>query len=153
MMLSLKERTREKERRILLLLSLATCMLDIERKRKKIDSLTRREISAAIVHKFLLWNPLCLDRISFCIVECTDRMLSIVICLLVLLLQQFSSTEQFQTIQVTLASSVELPCSTINQTSESINPAKVNLSSSFDLFFSSVVRVDRLDSWWSCGYR
>ena len=51
-------------------------------------------------------------------------MWSIVICLLI---QQFYPTEQLKTLQVTLASSIELPCSTVNHTNESSNPAKVSV--------------------------
>jgi len=51
-------------------------------------------------------------------------MLSIVI--IILLIQQFYPTYQLKTIQATLASTVELPCSTIIQNTELINPAKVN---------------------------
>jgi len=51
-------------------------------------------------------------------------MLSIVI--IILIIQQFYPTYQLKTIQATLSSNVELPCSVINQNFESINPAKVN---------------------------
>jgi hypothetical protein len=51
-------------------------------------------------------------------------MLSIVI--IILIIQQISPTYQLQTIQATLASTVELPCSAVNQSIESTNPGQVN---------------------------
>jgi len=52
-------------------------------------------------------------------------MLSIVI--IILIIQQISPTYQLKTIQATLASTVELPCSVVNQNNESTNPAQVNV--------------------------
>ena len=52
-----------------------------------------------------------------------DRMLSIVI---LLLIQQIHLTHQTRIIQATLASTVELPCSSVNQTLEPIHNAKVD---------------------------
>lgn len=66
----------------------------------------------------------CIYTKLFVIVD-ADRMLSIVI-IIIVLIQQFSSTNQLKTIQATLASTVELPCSIINQNIEPTNPAKVN---------------------------
>lgn len=53
-------------------------------------------------------------------------MLSIVIIIILVLIQQFSPTYQLRIIQATLASTVELPCSIINENNEPTNPAKVN---------------------------
>ena len=52
-----------------------------------------------------------------------DRMLSIVI---LLLIQQIHLTHQTRIIQATLTSTVELPCSSVNQTLEPIHIAKVD---------------------------
>jgi hypothetical protein len=52
------------------------------------------------------------------------RMLSIVI--IILLIQQFYPTYQLEAVQAAISSTVELPCSVINQNIESTNPAKVN---------------------------
>lgn len=51
-------------------------------------------------------------------------MLSIVI--IILLIQQFYSTHQLETIQVALSSTIELACSVTSQRIQSTNPAKVN---------------------------
>jgi hypothetical protein len=51
-------------------------------------------------------------------------MLSIVI--IILLIQQFYPTYQLEAVQAAISSTVELPCSVINQNIESTNPAKVN---------------------------
>lgn len=52
-------------------------------------------------------------------------MLSIVIIIYILLIQQPYLTDQLETIQVALSSTVELPCS-IGQNIEPTNPAKVS---------------------------
>ena len=51
-------------------------------------------------------------------------MLSIVIIIYILLIQQPHQSDQLETIQVALASSAELPCS-VEQNVSPINPAKV----------------------------
>jgi hypothetical protein len=83
--------------------------------------------------------------------RCADQMLSLIIILL-LFIQHFHPTEQLKTIQATLASTVELPCSVVNQTTESVNAAKVNPLHEKYSKMNSISFSDPLDSWWSRWY-
>lgn len=123
MMLSLKRRRREAERKrgehfSLLSLSeeresksysphlIRLLCLSLSNRRKR-----ERRIFRSAPNSF--FNSSCVDA---------DRMLSLVISLHLFLL--ICSTQSLETIQVTLASTAELPCS-ISSSNESIQPAKV----------------------------
>jgi len=65
------------------------------------------------------------------------RMLSIVI--IILLIQQFYPTYQLEAVQAAISSTVELPCSVINQNIESTNPAKVNTKKRRQVFIIIII--------------
>jgi hypothetical protein len=66
-------------------------------------------------------------------------MLSIVI--IILLIQQFYPTYQLEAVQAAISSTVELPCSVINQNIESTNPAKVNTKKRRQVFMKRTVSI------------
>ncbi len=125
------ERERKRKRKQKLSSLLETNQLDffsliaIHRKRKKVDSPYGEELPLSITFFFVLFLRNSIgNRTIYFNCRCADRMLSLIIILL--FIQQFHSTEQLKTIQATLASTVELPCSVVNQTIESASTAKVN---------------------------
>ena len=133
MMLSLKRtrrrrrrrRRREKERRAFLSSLLVRRAQDRERESKSYPPHLIRLLSVSFSNRRKrerrifqsapnsFFNSACVDA---------DRMLSLVISLHLFIL--ICSTQSLETIQVTLASTVELPCS-ISSSNESIHPAKV----------------------------